>query len=320
MHDCNKFKDKLVDLLFESAEGDERSRLLAETAACKNCDNLYRSMSETLTVFDQVARTIAPEESYWSGYENRLRAQLAEQARTQRNLAAPLFVKEIFARLPVALRVAFACLVIAAGLWLFFNRIERTSPPAHIAIDGTDQRTRQENNKPQDGARNPEQTTAQKQTVAKRPRHTFTPAARNAKPEMELQRAPAGVISERRSNSGDYFKIETASHLEKAGLLMRSFRNIKPSEDPTAFDVSYEKQFSKQLLADNRRLRRGAENKRFLPIADLLTGIEPLLLDIANLPDNPAEDDVRSIKELIQKQEVVAALQFYSAKASGRNY
>ncbi|HKS39879.1 MAG TPA: hypothetical protein VJX74_04645 [Blastocatellia bacterium] len=101
---------------------------------------------------------------------------------------------------------------------------------------------------------------------------------------------------------------------------MRSFRNIKPSEDPTAFDVSYEKQFSKQLLADNRRLRRSAENKRVLPIEDLLTGIEPLLLDIANLPDKPAEDDVRSIKELIQKQEVVAALQFYSAKASGRNY
>lgn len=319
MHDCNKFKDKLVDLLFESAEGDERSRLLAETAACKNCDSLYRSMSETLTVFDQVTRTVAPEESYWSGYENRLRAQLAKQVRPKRNLFAPLFGKDIFARLPVALRIAFACLVIAAGLWLFFNRIERTSPPAHVAIDGTDQRTRQ-GNKPQDGARNPEQTTAQKQTVAKRPRHTFTPSARNAKPEMELQRAPAGVISERRSNSGDYFKIETASHLEKAELLMRSFRNIKPSEDPTAFDVSYEKHFSKQLLADNRRLRRGAENKRVLPIADLLTGIEPLLLDIANLPDNPAEDDVRSIKELIQKQEVVAALQFYSAKASGRNY
>jgi hypothetical protein len=319
MHDCNKFKDKLVDLLFESAEGDERSRLLAETAACQNCDSLYRSMSETLTVFDQVTRTVAPEESYWSGYENRLRAQLAEQARPKRNRFAPVFGKDIFARLPVALSVAFACLVIAAGLWLFFNRIERTSLPAHIAIDGTDQRTRQEN-KPQDGARNPEQTTAQKQTIAKRPRHTFTPASRNAKPEMELQRAPASVISERRSNSGDYFKIETASHLEKAELLMRSFRNIKPSEDPTAFDVSYEKQFSKQLLADNRRLRRGAENKRVLPIEDLLTGIEPLLLDIANLPDNPAEDDVRSIKELIQKQEVVAALQFYSAKASGRNY
>src|SRR4030095_2346862 len=120
MHDCNKFKDKMVDLLFECADGDERSRLLAEAAACKNCDSLYRSMSETLAVFDQVTRTAEPEEPYWIGYENRLRAQLT--APRKQNLFAPLFSKKnMLARLPIALRVAFACLVLAAGLWLLFN-------------------------------------------------------------------------------------------------------------------------------------------------------------------------------------------------------
>ena len=320
MHDCNKFKDQMVDLLFECADADKRSRLLAEVAACKTCDSLYRSMSETLAVFDQVTRTAEPEESYWIGYENRLQAQLTEHARPKQNLFAPLFVKHTLARLPIALRVAFACLVLAAGLWLLFNRIENTNPPALIAIDtvdpSRDQTLGQENNKRQDEKRDP----VQKQTIAKRPRHTFAPIARDVKPEIKIEPAQAGVISERHSGSNAYLKIETASHLEKASLLMRSFRNMKPSEDPAAFDVSYEKQFSKQLLANNRRLRRSAENKRVLSIEDLLTGIEPLLLDIANLPDNPAEDDVRSIKELIQKQEVVATLQLYSAKASSRNY
>lgn len=318
MHDCNKFKDKMVDLLFECADADERSRLLAEVAACKNCDSLYRSMSETLAVFDQVTRTAEPEESYWIDYENQLQAQLTEHARPKQNLFAPLFVKNMLARLPIALRVAFACLVLPAGLWLLFNRIERT--PALIAIDSVDpsrdQKMRRENNKPQGEKRDP----VQKQTIAKRPRHTFAPIARNVKPEMEIERAQAGVISERHFGSSAYLKIETASHLEKAELLMRSFRHMKRSEDPAAFDVSYEKQFSKQLLAINRRLRRSAENKRVLSIEDLLTGIEPLLLDIANLPDNPAEDDVRTIKELIQKQEVVATLQLYSTKASSRHY
>jgi len=320
MHDCNKFKDKMVDLLFECADGDERSRLLAEVAACKTCDSLYRSMSETLAVFDQVTRTAEPEESYWIGYENRLQAQLTEHARPKQTLFAPLFVKDMLARLPIALRVAFACLVLAAGLWLLFNRIERSNPPALVATDSVDpsrdQNVRRENNKPQDEKRDP----VQNPTITKRPRHTFAPIARNVKPEMEIDRAQAGVIFERHSGSSANLKIETASHLEKAELLMRSFRNMKLSEDPAAFDVSYEKQFSKQLLAINRRLRRSAENKRALSIEDLLTGIEPLLLDIANLPDNPAEDDVRSIKDLIQKQEVVATLQMYSAKASSRNY
>jgi hypothetical protein len=320
MHDCNTLKDKIVDLLFECADGDERSRLLAEVAACKNCDSLYRSMSEALAVFDQVTRTAEPEEHYWIGYENRLQAQLTGHARPKQTLFVPLFVKDMLAPLPIALRVAFACLVLAAGLWLLFNRIERTNPPALIAIDSVDpsrdQKMRRENNKPQDEKRDP----VQKQPIAKRPRHTFAPIARNVKPEMEIERAQAGVISERHSSSSAYLKLETASHLEKAELLMRSFRNMKLSEYPAAFDVSYEKQFSKQLLANNRRLRRSAENKRVLSIEGLLTGIEPLLLDIANLPDNPAEDDVRSIKELIQKQEVVATLQLYSAKASSRNY
>ena len=320
MHDCNEFKDKMVDLLFECADGDERSRLLAEVAACKTCDSLYRSMSETLAVFDQVTRTAEPEESYWIGYENRLQAQLTEHARPKQTLFAPLFVKDMLARLPIALRVAFACLVLAAGLWLLFNRIERSNPPALIATDSVDpsrdQNVRRENNKPQDEKRDP----VQAQTIVKRPRRTFAPIARNVKPENEIERAQAGVISERHSGHSAYLKIETASHLEKTELLMRSFRNMKRSEDPAAFDISYEKQFSKQLLAINRRLRRSAENKRALSIEDLLTGIEPLLLDIANLPDNPAEDDVRSIKELIQKQEIVATLQLYSAKASSRNY
>ena len=320
MHDCNKFKDKMVDLLFECADGDERSRLLAEVAACKTCDSLYRSMSETLSVFDQVTRTAEPEESYWIGYENRLQAQLTEHARPKQTLFAPLFVKDMLARLPIALRVAFACLVLAAGLWLLFNRIERSNPPALIATDSVDpsrdQNVRRENNKPQDEKRDP----VKAQTIVKRPRRTFAPIARNVKPEKEIERAQAGVTSERHSVSGSYLKIETASHLEKTELLMRSFRNMKLSEDPAAFDVSYEKQFSKQLLATNRRLRRSAENKRVVSIEDLLTGIEPLLLDIANLPDNPAEDDVRPIRELIKEQEVVATLQLHSAKASSRNY
>lgn len=324
MHDCNKFEDKLIDLLFKSADDGERSRLIAEMNACENCDSLYRSISKPLAVFDQVTRTVFPEDSYWSGYENRLRAQLTQQARPKRNLFAPLFAKDTLASMPMTLRVAFACLVLAAGLWLLFNQIERTNPPAPVAIENPDpardQRTGEENNKPQNRGRDPEQTTAQKQTVAKGARYRFAPAARSLKPEMDLERAQARDGSERRFNSGGYLKTETASHLEKAELLMRSFRNIKLSEDAPAFDVSYEKQFSKQLLANNRRLRRSAENKRALSIEDLLTGIEPLLLDIANLPDNPAEDDVRSIRELIQKQEVVAMLQLYSAKASSRNY
>ncbi len=318
MHDCSKFKDKLVNLLFDSANDGERARLLAEMSDCESCAGLYRSMSETLAVFDQVAQTTLPEESYWSGYDERLRARLTEQTQPRAGLLAPLFVKNLLARFPLPLRVAFACLMLAAGLWLLFNQTEKTNPAAPVVADKAgpvpeQQRLAENNNKqPQGSEQKPDQDSVHKQ-------QRLTPhAARERKPERVLEQARG--VAERREAPADFIEMEIAGHIEEAELLMRSFRNIKPSGEQTAFDVSYEKQLSKELLARNMLLRRSAENRKNTAVEDLLNSIEPLLLDIANLPDSAAQDDVRSIKDLIQRQEAVAALQFYSAKASSRNY
>ena len=100
---------------------------------------------------------------------------------------------------------------------------------------------------------------------------------------------------------------EVARHIERAQLLLRSFRNSRD------FDVAYEKRRSRTLLSQNAVLRRGAEAKGNMPVGELLGSVEPFLLDIANLPDKPNSDDVRSIKARMQKKEIIAALQIYSA-------
>ena len=324
MHDCSKFKDKLVDLLFEPGSAGERARLLAEMSACESCASLYRSMSETLTVFDQVAQATLPEESYWPGYDERLRARLTGQARPEGGLFTPLFVKDLLARFSPPLRVAFACLVLAAVGWLLFNRIEKTNAPAPVVANNAEPASEQKkpaeknNEQPRGNEQKPELADA------KREHRALPRAAREHRAERGTEQAYAGAAV-RRAAPADYLDAEIASHVEEAGLLMRSFRNIKPSGEQTAFDVSYEKQLSKELLAKNMLLRRSAENRRNaesrrnLAVEDLLDSIEPLLLDIANLPDSPTPADVRSIKDLIQRQEAVAALQFYSAKAASRN-
>jgi hypothetical protein len=56
-----------------------------------------------------------------------------------------------------------------------------------------------------------------------------------------------------------------------------------------------------------------------LPAEELLGSLEPLLLDIANLPEKPSQDDMRSVKERIQKTEMIATLQIYSAPIMARN-
>jgi hypothetical protein len=51
--------------------------------------------------------------------------------------------------------------------------------------------------------------------------------------------------------------------------------------------------------------------KAKFPTKSLLADVEPILIDIANLPDHARAEDVRAIKDRMQKTEIVAALMGY---------
>ena len=104
---------------------------------------------------------------------------------------------------------------------------------------------------------------------------------------------------------------EVARHIEKAQLLLRSFKNMSGGEDRSTADVAYEKRISRELLNENILLRRDADNGGNVPTERLLSTLEPYLLDIANLEDKPSTDEVRSITERMKKNEIIAALQVY---------
>ena len=63
-------------------------------------------------------------------------------------------------------------------------------------------------------------------------------------------------------------------------------------------------------------MRRDAEMKAKFPTKTLLADLEPLLIDIANLPDRARPEDVRVIKERVQKTEIVAALLDYQDRGA----
>lgn len=104
---------------------------------------------------------------------------------------------------------------------------------------------------------------------------------------------------------------ETVDHIEKTQNLLRSIRNFPVSDGDEEIDVTYDKALSQRLLNENVVLRREAEMKAKFPTKTLLADIEPLLIDIANLPDHARPEDVRVIKERVQKTEIVAALTEY---------
>src|SRR5215210_3313144 len=81
-HDCQATEESLVELLFGEVEGGAREALLEEVVRCERCAAQYRSMTETLRVFDEAAETSLPAESFWDGYEERLRRRMAQEIRT----------------------------------------------------------------------------------------------------------------------------------------------------------------------------------------------------------------------------------------------
>lgn len=116
---------------------------------------------------------------------------------------------------------------------------------------------------------------------------------------------------------------KTARHVEQAQLLLRSFRNARPAEAGrrASADLVYEKQRSRKLLYENIVLRREAANRGNLPVESLLDSLEPILLDIANLPDKPAPADLREINERMRRKNLVAMLQISAVEsASARAY
>lgn len=104
----------------------------------------------------------------------------------------------------------------------------------------------------------------------------------------------------------------TALHFEKAETLLRAFRNVQLDDPDAADEVDYERKRAKQLVYQNMVLRREADASGDVQIASLLENLEPILLDIANLPDKPDEDAVRVIRDRVERKNIVALLQINS--------
>ena len=103
---------------------------------------------------------------------------------------------------------------------------------------------------------------------------------------------------------------EMARHVEQAQMLLRSIKNAR-AEGGDTVNVAYEKQLSRRLLGDNVTLQLDAETRGDKETKQVLDRIEPYLLDIANMHDNASREEVRSIRERIDRKEIIAALQVY---------
>ena len=137
-----------------------------------------------------------------------------------------------------------------------------------------------------------------------------------APPNYAFLNGPNGTNDPASIRSGD---TEAASHFEQSELLLRAFRNLRPSRAGRTPEIAYERRRAQQLLYRNIMLRREADNDGDVQVATLLGSLEPILLDIANLRDKPRDSEVQTIKERVERTSLVALLQVNSMAVARAN-
>jgi len=288
-----------LELLEEYLDGEtpphEQAQVAEHLIACGDCSESFAALAEEQAQFARYDRELEVPPFLWT----RVAAHtVSENNRPRRGWAS------VFAR-PLAGVIAVLLLAIALGAVYVLSRQPRpkpaiaqeNNPATPIVATGPTTVASQDNSKLKFVASQP------KSRPRIRRNNKITPADQSDVLSSDLAYL-------------DIDEQDTAKHIEQSQNLLRSIRNLPTPDGDDEIDVSYDKALSRRLLNENVVLRRDAEMKAKFPTKTLLTDLEPFLIDIANLPDRAKAEEVRAIKERVQKTEIVAALIDYQDRGT----
>lgn len=212
--------------------------------------------------------------------------------------------------------IAFASFMIVAAIIGALIYLNSNNPEQHTAVVHAPAAT---------PAATPEPSKQPEAKASPEPAKQNEPAPNKAE-ENAPRRAPKRAIV-REPKPGEQFasipdtqepvrsadaQTMTAMHFEKSETLLRAFRNARLDEPGGAAEVSYERKRAQQLIVQNMMLRREADAAGDVQISSLLESLEPILIDIANLPAKPDKEAVRAIRARVERKNIVALLQVNS--------
>jgi hypothetical protein len=275
---------------------------------CESCTGEFEALTAESELYQRYDRDLQISPAIWNGIAARIAENRESVAKPKSNLAewfAGLFaIPRLGFAMPAVALVAIA-LVLGVAYWRTRQpvappdkvaTVNAVTPPAPINV-GPDRPTK---TPPPMAA-----TAADKHPDELLAANIKRPASKNRRGDNQ---------SDVLFTDAAYTSVEdrdTATHLQQAQDLLVSIRNIQFSDDDQEVDVTYEKAESRRLLNENVVLRRDAEMAGKFPAKSVLGSLEPFLIDIANLPEKATPNDVRQIKDRVQKTEIVAELRGY---------
>ena len=217
--------------------------------------------------------------------------------------------------------VAFATLVIAAAIigLLFYQSVNKNEGSSEQVA----QQQQQQNPTPAPSG-STEQSKQQQPQATPESNREQQPAPGKGNEETPRRQPPKKIVRE--PKPGEQFaavpvpapvrsadaQTMTAMHFEKSETLLLAFRNVRLNEPGSAKEVEYERKRAQQLVLQNMMLRREADAAGDVQVSSLLESLEPILIDIANLPDSPNENAVRTIRQRVERKNIVPLLRVNS--------
>jgi hypothetical protein len=282
---CEVCSELLEEYLDGELAPQDREQVDAHLISCVECSESFAVLTAEQELFARYDREIDVPPFLWT----RIAAHTNATKRTWR---ASLFGK-------TSLASAIAVLLLALAIGLVY-KLSKPKAPAPTVATTTSTIT------------SPDPVLKSVQSVV--------PKKRKSRPRVKpVITQPTVDQSDVLSSELAYLDVDeqdTALHIEQSKILLRSIKNVQISDTDEEIDVTYDKALSRRLLNENVVLRRDAEMKAKFPTKTLLADLEPFLIDIANLPDRARPQDVREIKERVQKTEIVAALLDYQDRGA----
>ena len=275
---CEVCLPLLEEYLDGELAADDREQIDAHLITCSECSESFAALTAEQEIFARYDRELEVPPFMWT--------RVAAHTVAERNVAKRGW-------LSLAGAIAVTLIVIATGVvYLLTNR--KSPEPTVAKIP----------------SQVPSPNPVPKSVQSAAPKHEKKQRPRVRQQVVHIPTDQSDVLS---SDVGylDMDDQDTATHIEQSKLLLRSIKNVAIADNDDEIDVTYDKALSRRLLNENVVLRRDAEMKAKFPTKTLLADLEPFLIDIANLPDRARAEDVRVIKERVQKTEIVAALVDY---------
>ena len=321
---CKECISLLEDYRYRRLDATADTHLAIHLRACDGCAGEYALLRREQEIYTQCELQVAPE--FWAGVQARISREKDLRAGWLAGLWSGL-------RLNPALSVAICLLVLSSSVGLL-RYVEKpagqsvtAARPQNIQQPGVALTT-----KPTraaqvvDDGQKPlldrvEKNARSRGTLALR-RPNLRPAgmssaARDFAKKMENPAPGADVVAEHRpltpaqKTIASDFDADSARHIERAEMLLLSFKNGRLWPDANTLDINYERRLAKDLVGHNILLRRDAELGGNVALARLLDRLEPFLLDIANLRNKSDREEIRFVREGLMREQIIAALQAF---------